>query len=432
MRDAGATTTLLVARSRLVSADPEAVIEPIRAAWPGAAPKVEVIALEELLESPRKAAARANAVIALLGEDESNALVYRLEDALGVATRPAIVLRDTPEGSPKPRDADGVLVEPMHADPVYLANALSALMRRQPMIDRLAGELNIAQASLGGVQGQVTRWQDEMQLAASVQREFFPKKTPTPDGLDVGVIFRPAGYVSGDIWDVEQVDEHRTAFFIADAVGHGVPAALLTLVIARSIRKTEGVGADRRVLSPAETLTRLNLEFSERLTDRSRFATAVYGVFDARSNTVTLAGAGHPVADPVAARADRADRDGGAAAGGVPGGRVQRGRVRDGHGRRARAVQRRVRDGVPGPRVGGAGRASADADVSGQAGRGGRGRVQARAIRAPSGGSVGRAGGVAAPVGRRDGNPDRPDAGVRGGSGGVTENPAHSGGVSGR
>lgn len=308
MRDAGATTTLLVARSRLVSGDPEAVIEPILAAWPGAGapPKVVVIALEELLESPRKAAARANAVIALLGEDESNALVYRLEDALGVATRPAIVLRDTPEGSPKPRDADGVLVEPMHADPVYLANALSALMRRQPMIDRLAGELNIAQASLGGVQGQVTRWQDEMQLAASVQREFFPKKTPTPDGLDVGVIFRPAGYVSGDIWDVEQVDEHRTAFFIADAVGHGVPAALLTLVIARSIRKTEGVGADRRVLSPAETLTRLNLEFSERLTDRSRFATAVYGVFDSRSNTVTLAGAGHP--PPILSRHGRIER----------------------------------------------------------------------------------------------------------------------------
>jgi len=288
--------------------DARAVVEPILAAWPGGepTPRVEVIELSELLESPRRVAARADAVIALLGEDESNALVYRLEDALGVATRPAVVLRDTPAGSPAPSDADGVLVEPVHADPRYLACALSALMRRQPMVDRLAGELNIAQASLGGVQGQVTRWQDEMQLAASVQREFFPKKTPTPDGLDVGVIFRPAGYVSGDIWDVEQLDEHRTAFFIADAVGHGVPAALLTLVIARAIRKTEGVGADRRVLSPTETLTRLNREFSERLTERSRFATAVYGVFDAQANKVTLAGAGHP--PPILSRGGRIER----------------------------------------------------------------------------------------------------------------------------
>lgn len=299
---------MLVARSERAGVDPASVIEPILAAWPGGgrAPRAEVVGLEELLAAPRKTAARADAVIAMLGPDESNALVYRLEDALGVATRPSIVLRDTAEGEPEPLDADGVLVEPVHADPVYLACALSALMRRQPMIDRLAGELNIAQASLGGVQGQVTRWQDEMQLAASVQREFFPKKTPRPDGLDVGVIFRPAGYVSGDIWDVEQLDERRTAFFIADAVGHGVPAALLTLVIARSIRKTEGVGADRRVLSPTETLTRLNREFSERLTDRSRFATAVYGVFDAETNVVTLAGAGHP--PPILSRHGRVER----------------------------------------------------------------------------------------------------------------------------
>ncbi|MEQ8769567.1 MAG: PP2C family protein-serine/threonine phosphatase [Phycisphaerales bacterium] len=288
---------IAVVRSDQLDADRcERAVARILDAWPDhlRAPTTKHAIVSELLDEPKQTIGGADVVLVVLGAAEPSGNVYRLADVLGTVLCPALVLYDSEADGIVPAETDGLLVEPVSADAGYLASALSAIARRQAVVRRLSGEVRLMQASLGGVQGQVNRWQDEMQLAASVQQEFLPKKLPEGTGLDVGVVFRPAGYVSGDIYDVVQIDEHRTSFFIADAVGHGVPAALLTLVISRAFKTTEGVGADRRVLTPTETLEILNYEMTERLTDRSRFATAVCGVFDSRTNSVQLAGAGHP------------------------------------------------------------------------------------------------------------------------------------------
>ncbi len=284
------------------------VVSRVVDAWPDhlRAPTITHALISELLDEPKHTIGGADVVLVVLGAAEPSGNVYRLADVLGTVLCPALVLYDSDADGIVPAETDGLLVEPVNADATYLASALSAIARRQAVVRRLSGEVRLMQASLGGVQGQVNRWQDEMQLAASVQQEFLPKKLPEGAGLEVGVVFRPAGYVSGDIYDVVQIDEHRTCFFIADAVGHGVPAALLTLVISRAFKTTEGVGADTRVLTPTETLEILNYELTERLTDRSRFATAVCGVFDARTNSVQLAGAGHP--PPILSRGGDVER----------------------------------------------------------------------------------------------------------------------------
>ena len=46
-------------------------------------------------------------------------------------------------------------------------------------------------------------------------------------------LFRPASHVSGDLYDVMRLDEDHIGFYMADAVGHGMPAALLTMFIKR-------------------------------------------------------------------------------------------------------------------------------------------------------------------------------------------------------
>src|SRR5690606_28776723 len=104
----------------------------------------------------------------------------------------------------------------------------------------------------------------------------------------------------GDIYDIVQLDERHIAFFIADAVGHGVPAALMTMVISRSLRMTRGTTAGalsstaREIVRPGEAMTRLNDELCRGKKDSPRFSTAVYGIFDAAERRVTLSGAGHP------------------------------------------------------------------------------------------------------------------------------------------
>jgi sigma-B regulation protein RsbU (phosphoserine phosphatase) len=127
-----------------------------------------------------------------------------------------------------------------------------------------------------------------------LQNDFVRCAVPYMPELDFGVVYRPATYVSGDIFDIERLDEHHVAVFIADAVGHGVPAGMLTLFISRSLPKLDGFGGSARIVPPGEALARLNTAYCGRTGTNSRFATAMYGVIDTRDMTMRLAGAGHP------------------------------------------------------------------------------------------------------------------------------------------
>jgi sigma-B regulation protein RsbU (phosphoserine phosphatase) len=90
-----------------------------------------------------------------------------------------------------------------------------------------------------------------------------------------------------------RLDEDHIGVFLADVAGHGVPAALMTMVICRSLVTKETDAHDYRLVPPAEVLERLNLDLRRR-NKHIRFATAVYALVDCRRRVMTLAGAGHP------------------------------------------------------------------------------------------------------------------------------------------
>jgi sigma-B regulation protein RsbU (phosphoserine phosphatase) len=233
--------------------------------------------------------------LVVLALDEPDAAVYQLADRAQESLMPGVVLVPPELARVAPLlGAEGLVVLPWDTDPSQIAWTVRALATRQAMVQKLRDELKIAQLSVNGAYGEMAKLQEEMQTAASIQRAHMPRKIPTLNGVQVGVVYRPATYVSGDIYDIAQLDEHRSAFFIADAVGHGVPAALMTMIIACGLHKMDGVGPEARVVPPAEALFRLNNAMTEHTGGSSRFATAVYGVFDARTGEVTLAGAGHP------------------------------------------------------------------------------------------------------------------------------------------
>jgi len=205
-----------------------------------------------------------------------------------------VVLCPRVTGAERQLRGRGMLVEAFDFPPAVLAGAVYSMLARQIVVDELAHDLRAATVSSGGVAGEIERLQDEMQLAASVQRDLMPRRLPVIEGVEVGVVFRPAGYVSGDIYDVEMVDDRWLAFFVADAVGHGVPAALMTMVISQSLRRLERREGGGRMMPPADVLRALNGELIKKQQDAQRFATAVYGILDTRTNELTLASAGHP------------------------------------------------------------------------------------------------------------------------------------------
>lgn len=208
---------------------------------------------------------------------------------------PVIALTGQPIESNHPFEFTGAMIERTDIEDRRLCALLSGVLYRQQEVKRLQTEIGLAKRFQGGMQGQINKMHEELQLAAMVQREFLPQEIPSLYGMTFDALWRPAHYVSGDIFDITRLDEDHIGVFLADAAGHGVPAALMTMVIHRSLVTKEFKDSQLRVLPPSEVLSRLNDGLIQRQgVNTGRFATAVYATVNCRTRIMTLAGAGHP------------------------------------------------------------------------------------------------------------------------------------------
>ena len=78
----------------------------------------------------------------------------------------------------------------------------------------------------------------DLEAAAEMQKALLPQP-----GLELREVlpawrFLPASYVAGDIFNVHQVDEHRTCFYVLDVAGHGVPSAMLSFTLSKLLAPT--------------------------------------------------------------------------------------------------------------------------------------------------------------------------------------------------
>lgn len=140
----------------------------------------------------------------------------------------------------------------------------------------------------------MNRIDEELRLAAKLQRDFMPKQLPAVGRVRFHSLFRPAGYVSGDLYDVTRLDERHVGFYMADAVGHGMPAALLTMFMRQALQTREVTKNAYRLLRPSETLEKLNAAMVEQELSQATFATAVCGMIHSETGAVMVATAGHP------------------------------------------------------------------------------------------------------------------------------------------
>jgi len=220
-------------------------------------------------------------------EESGNALIGLMDKSIGIHTDVQYA---------------GGLMLPIDTPDHTLCATAFGLLHRQRELRQLNQELSVAQRFHGGLEGEIARMHEELQLAAMVQREMLPRKIPALRGVTFAAMWRPANYVSGDIYDICQFDDEHIGVFITDAVGHGVPAALMTMIISRSLITTEREGEQTRILPPSQVLARLNVELLLRQGRTTRFATGIYAVINCKTRRCTLAGAGHP--PPLLLRAD--------------------------------------------------------------------------------------------------------------------------------
>ena len=135
---------------------------------------------------------------------------------------------------------------------------------------------------------------EQLRLAGLVQQDFLPTRLPSCDGLRWATTFLPAEWVSGDIYDIIRIDEQHIGFYVADVVGHGIPAALLTIFLKQALLMRETVESTYRVFSPAEVMKNLNVRMAAQKLSGYQFATCCYCLLNVKTLELTFARAGHP------------------------------------------------------------------------------------------------------------------------------------------
>ena len=145
---------------------------------------------------------------------------------------------------------------------------------------------------------------EQLKMAGQVQRNFLPAQLPNSDTLRWATVFAPADWVSGDIYDIARLDEQHIGFYVADAVGHSMPAALLTMFLKHAIIMRQTTGNEYKIFSPAEVITELNNKMLEQNLSGCLFATCCYCLLNVATLEVSYARAGHPY--PVLLRPDAA------------------------------------------------------------------------------------------------------------------------------
>ncbi len=140
------------------------------------------------------------------------------------------------------------------------------------------------------------RLQQELEIARNVQMSFLPKKNPISSKLDIASRCAPALEVGGDYYDFIDLGKQRVGVAIGDVSGKGTQAAFFMTLTKGFLNAIAQVS-----VSPSLVLTQVNKLFYENV-ERGVFISMVYGIFDTKANSLTLARAGH---NPVIMRKSR-------------------------------------------------------------------------------------------------------------------------------
>ncbi|EMJ88140.1 PP2C family protein-serine/threonine phosphatase [Leptospira meyeri] len=130
--------------------------------------------------------------------------------------------------------------------------------------------------------------QEDLETAKTIQRNILPLGLRYVAHLDFGSSFEPMAEVGGDIFDVIRLEKSKIRLFLADAIGHGVQAALITMAI-----KAEYDHIKRNAPNPADVLYALNQIFIESYGKKSNQFTAVIVDLNLEENSLTYSSAGH-------------------------------------------------------------------------------------------------------------------------------------------
>ncbi|HSP07619.1 MAG TPA: SpoIIE family protein phosphatase, partial [Acidobacteriota bacterium] len=129
--------------------------------------------------------------------------------------------------------------------------------------------------------------EEQLAVAAQIQRRLLPQTNPEIPGYQIYGLNRSCYQIGGDYYDFLQKDDGRLAVVIADVSGKGVGAALLMASFQASIRSL-----GKTIDDPAVLMVQLNDVMREN-SPPNKYITVFYGELDPQTNKFTYVNAGH-------------------------------------------------------------------------------------------------------------------------------------------
>ncbi len=134
---------------------------------------------------------------------------------------------------------------------------------------------------------QLRQFEQELEMAQSIQNRLLPKESPRIGGFDLAGVSYAAKEVGGDYFDFIELENGRWGIALGDVSGKGIPAALLMANLQATLRNqalnhSSIVGC----IEKANQFLYLN-------TQSHKFATLFFGVLDSKTKNFNYVNAGH-------------------------------------------------------------------------------------------------------------------------------------------
>jgi sigma-B regulation protein RsbU (phosphoserine phosphatase) len=191
--------------------------------------------------------------------------------------------------------ADDFLTKPLDAN--LLRARLHIAERILDLEQRLAKQNRDLRASRNRLKHAYDQIQADLRAAARVQRQMLPHSDQCLRPFRADWVFLPAAQVSGDSFGFFELAPDLIGFYQLDVSGHGIPSALLSVSLNRSMLPSgdPSSGSREDLLDPARFLASLNAQLADPAGEVENFATVVYGTLDKRTGAASIALAGHPL-----------------------------------------------------------------------------------------------------------------------------------------
>ncbi len=159
-------------------------------------------------------------------------------------------------------------------------------LRRESDPDQVVHTLNTIRLAIN-LKLRADYYSDRVGQAREIQMSLLPKTAPVFGDFDIWGTTRPAEEVGGDLYDFIPISARNLGVAVADASGHGLPAALQARDAIIGLR----MGVEERLRISA-TLEKLNKVVNHSAL-ASKFISLFYGEIEP-TGTVVYCNAGHP------------------------------------------------------------------------------------------------------------------------------------------